>query len=163
MSSSGVEIDKLNLQIIAYLQEDGRRSFREIAELVGVSERTVRLRVAQLKEQGVIQIVGVVNLVKLGLQVVVIAQIAVEEPHLEEMIERLRQIPEIRFVALTSGEYQLMVQAVSDSQHHLIQFLKNKLHTLPHVRKTNVIMELEVYKNEFGFLKHTHLFNQHEV
>ena len=55
-----MKIDELNIAIIRHLQE-GRKSFKVIAEDLGVSENTIRSRVGKLEEEGVLDIVGLVD------------------------------------------------------------------------------------------------------
>ncbi|UOF91213.1 Lrp/AsnC family transcriptional regulator [Fodinisporobacter ferrooxydans] len=160
MSMHIENIDDLDLKIISHLQEDGRKSFKEIADDVGVTERTVRLRVSQLKENGIIQIVGVVSPIKLGLQVVAIVQIAIDEAELLNSIELLKEMPEVRFITWTTGEYQLLIQVVNHSLHSLLNFLKEKIKTIPNIRKTNVMLEMEVFKNEFRFVRNNQILGK---
>ncbi len=48
-------MDELDREILDVLKQDGRRSFTDIAERVEVSEGTVRNRVEDMKERGVIE------------------------------------------------------------------------------------------------------------
>lgn len=48
-------MDQLDWQILAALQEDGRRSYRQIASDLGASSGTVRLRVKQLIDDGLVR------------------------------------------------------------------------------------------------------------
>lgn len=48
-------MDSTDEKILEILKEDGRASFTDIAEKVGVSEGTVRNRVEKLQDSGVIQ------------------------------------------------------------------------------------------------------------
>ncbi len=48
-------MDETGRKILDYLQEDGRASYTEIAEEIGVSEGTVRNRVQQMTEDGTIK------------------------------------------------------------------------------------------------------------
>jgi len=146
-------MDELDLKIIAHLQEDGRKSFREIADDVGVTERTVRLRVAQLRENDVMQIVGVVNPIALGLQVVAIVHLDVESVMLEECIHKLQDMAEVRFITLVSGDYQLVLQVISQSYESLVRFQTDRMKELRGVRRANMMIELQVYKNDFRYIR----------
>ncbi|QQE80170.1 Lrp/AsnC family transcriptional regulator [Alicyclobacillus sp. SO9] len=157
MTWSPDQIDELDLKIISHLQEDGRRSFREIADDVGVAERTVRLRVAQLREHNVLQIVGVVNPIKAGLQFVTIIQLSILGPQLEACIQALQKAPQIRFITLTSGEYQLLIQVVTKSHRHFLEVESNILRQIDGIRKMNVIVEMDVLKNEFRLVRDNQL------
>ena len=56
------ELSALDKRIIEHLQEDGRRPFTQIATALGVSEAAVRARTNRLVERGILQIVGVADL-----------------------------------------------------------------------------------------------------
>jgi len=49
-----MKLDEIDSQIISMLQEDGRRSFSDIAKAVGRTEVTIRRRVKRLKDAGYI-------------------------------------------------------------------------------------------------------------
>lgn len=146
-------IDELDLNIISYLQEDGRTTFKEIAQKIGVAERTVRLRVSNLRESGVLSIVGVVNPIKVGLKLIAAIQIVVGQNQLDACIEELNDTEEVRFVALTSGEYQLLVEVCVRSHEELGEFLQHKLNKIAGIQRTNIIMELKILKNQFNFVR----------
>ena len=60
-------LDDVAKQIIAQLQEDGRRPYATIGRAVGLSEAAVRQRVQRLIDAGVMQIVAVTDPLQLGL------------------------------------------------------------------------------------------------
>lgn len=153
MNGTKTIFDRLDLDIIAHLQEDGRKPFREIALDTGVTEKTVRLRVNQLRESNVLQIVGVVNPIEFGLQVGALVQLSVEESHMTGCVERLREMIPVRFVTVTSGEYQLLLQVIMKSYHDVSRFIQHDLAELPGLRRTNTIIQLEVLKNEFRLVR----------
>ena len=51
---AGKKIDETDKKILSLLQEDARRSFKDMAQRVGVSEATVFVRVKKLAKAGVI-------------------------------------------------------------------------------------------------------------
>ena len=60
------KLDALDEAIVAVLQEDGRRSYGEIGDAVGLSEAATRQRVNRLRDSGVMRIVAVTDPVALG-------------------------------------------------------------------------------------------------
>ena len=62
--------DQLDLRIVDALVADGRRPYVRIAADLGVSEASVRQRVAHLVADGVMEITAVTNPLKLGFEVV---------------------------------------------------------------------------------------------
>lgn len=147
------DLDDLDYEICRFLQENARTPFTTIAKELGVTEKTVRSRVSQLQEQGVLSLVGIVNPVKAGIRVETIILIAVNENKLDEVVQILHDLPEVRLLVLTSGEYQLMIQVFSKDHDELSEFLMKKLNTIQGIRKTNVIVELKVLKSKLKFIR----------
>lgn len=145
-------LDEIDLRILRHLQQDGRRSFRDIAADVGVSERTVRMRVAQLRARDVLRIIGLVNPAAVGFPIVAVIELGVDEDALMGCIDILRSLPNIRFIALTTGERQLLLEAVLRTHEDLAKLIEQDFATLRGVRSTRVSIELKVYKNEFSYL-----------
>lgn len=52
-----MKIDDINLEIMKELRE-GRKSFKKIADILQITENTVRSRVKKLTEEGVLDICG---------------------------------------------------------------------------------------------------------
>jgi len=50
-----MKVDSLDRSILTVLRDSGRASFVEIADRVGVTERTIRTRMKRLEEDGVIR------------------------------------------------------------------------------------------------------------
>lgn len=146
-------IDELDLKILSFLQDDGRMTFKEIATRIGVAERTVRLRVASLKEDGVLSIVGVVSPMKVGLKTVAVIQLAVEQQKIKQCINDLMELDEVRFVSLTTGDYQVLSEVCVGSQEELGEFLEGKLNNITGILRMNTIVELKIFKNKFNFIR----------
>lgn len=146
-------IDEIDLKILSFLQDDGRMTFKEIAARIGVAERTIRLRVTNLRETGVLSIVGVVNPIKVGLKLIAAIQIATEQNKLDQCIKELIEMDEVRFITLTSGEYQLLSEVCVSSHEELGDFLERKLNKVAGIQRTNIIMELKILKNKFNFIR----------
>ena len=61
-----IPLDPIDRQLIEALQKDGRASYADLAELVGLSPAATRLRVQRLLDAGVVQVVGVTDPLALG-------------------------------------------------------------------------------------------------
>lgn len=146
-------LDELDRQIVWHLQDNARMPFTRIAEKLGVAERTIRLRVGQMQTQGILSLVGVVNPIKVGLNVQTIVHVAVEAHRLEDVVSELQLIDEVRYVVLTSGEYQLFLEVFTKNHDEFSDFLIKKLNKIEGIQKTNVVMELKVLKSRFNFIR----------
>ncbi|MFV8826799.1 Lrp/AsnC family transcriptional regulator [Alkalihalobacterium sp. APHAB7] len=142
------DIDDLDKSILRLLSMDGRMSFTEIASQLEVTEKTVRTRYRTLVDQGILEVVGVVNPISLGLKVSAILQLGVEAQKLNDVMEEIMSFKEVRHVSLITGEYQLLMQVNVKTYDDLTLFLKG-LNTISGISKSNVMVQLEVNKNTF--------------
>lgn len=143
-------IDDLDKGIIKYLSKDGRMSFTEIASNLDVTEKTVRTRYKNLLEQELLVVVGVLNPVAIGIKAGAIIQLKVQLPLVDQVIEDLKKLKEIRFITSTSGKYQLIIQVNVPTQDDLSACFK-KIQTINGIVEMNSTIQLEVYKNTFEY------------
>jgi Lrp/AsnC family transcriptional regulator for asnA, asnC and gidA len=117
--SSSTRIDEIDKQIIAILQEDGRSPYAQIAQHVGISDAAVRARVSRLRTTGVIQIVAVTDPLQLGFSHEALVGIrTVSRP--EPVADALAEIPEIDFIVLVAGAFDMLLEVVADSDEHFL-------------------------------------------
>ena len=145
------DIDELDRQIIKLLSNDGRMSFTEIANKLNVTEKTVRTRYKNLIDHGILEVVGVVNPIALGIRAGAIIQLKVESQKLFDVIDRLKEMKEVRYITLTSGCYQLLIQIAVPSQDEITDVVKT-LNNIQGIIEMNTIIQLEVYKNTFDYI-----------
>ena len=105
----GFVLDDFDRAIINLLQEDGRMPFLTIANELGLAEGTIRRRVARLLDEGLLRIVGVADPFKVGLNTVAVVGMKVDRARIEEIAEQLKSLSEVRYVALATGNYDLVI------------------------------------------------------
>lgn len=145
------DIDDLDKGIIKLLSKDGRMSFTEIANRLDVTEKTIRTRFNNLIDNKMIDIVGIVNPISLGLKVGAIVQIKVDQNKINEIIEKLNSINGVRYVSLIAGEYQLLIQVNVHDYDGLTDTVK-ELYKIDGILTTQVLLQLDVYKNTFEYI-----------
>lgn len=147
-SKAADPLDDINRSIITELQIDGRRSYTAIAERVGLSEAAVRQRVQKLAEDGVMQIVAVTDPMKLGFQRVAMVAMRVSGDA-TLVAEALSKMPEVSYVVLAGGSYDLLAEVVCEDDDHLIDVLNTEIRTYPGIRETETFMYLRLYKESY--------------
>ncbi|MCD5345481.1 Lrp/AsnC family transcriptional regulator [Agromyces sp. H3Y2-19a] len=115
-------IDDLDRRLIELLARDGRRPFASLAEELGVSQSTVRARVAKLQEDDVVMIVALCNALLLGHQVVRLL-LSVRNLTPRSVADGLVGINQINHVALVAGSHDLYLEATCRDQPQLIALL----------------------------------------
>jgi len=135
-------LDNLDQKIVAALVQDGRRPFVRIAAELGVSEASVRQRVARLTADGVMQIMAVTNPLKLGYDVVCMLGLNVEKGDLDAVGSALAALPEVTYLVACTGRYDYLVEVTCRDNRHLLDFMSEQLGQVQGVR----------YSESFGYL-----------
>jgi Lrp/AsnC family transcriptional regulator for asnA, asnC and gidA len=143
-------MDDIDRSILAFLQKDGRTRFTVIAKELGVTEGTVRNRVAKLQEKHVLQIIGMIDPLRSGFDAPAIIGVSVQPPMLEVAAAEIADWPEVSYLIMVSGEYDLMVEVLCRDRDHLASFLREKLQQAPGVQRTQTFMILHTYKMAHG-------------
>jgi Lrp/AsnC family transcriptional regulator for asnA, asnC and gidA len=146
-----VELDGVDEQILALLGEEGRRSNRELARIIGVAEGTIRTRIRRLLAENVMQIVAGVNPEWKGYKIDSSFSLLVEFGRAREVAERLVTYPEIRFVALTTGADDVRFTAMFRSHEHFSEFLTGELTAIPGIRRVRTSTALTVLKHTYDW------------
>jgi len=139
-------LDQTDRAIIAQLQYDGRMSFTDIATELGISEGTVRRRVKNLTESGVLQIVAIMEPQLLGWNAAGMIGVTVQAGQIEAVANQIAQFPEVSYLFMASGEFDLFVEVFCKDREHFVSFLNQKLHQVAGVQRTQTFMILKMYK-----------------
>jgi Lrp/AsnC family transcriptional regulator for asnA, asnC and gidA len=146
---SGDDVSDLDKRIIEHLQQDGRRPFTQIAADLGVSEAAVRARTNRLVERGILQVVGVTDPLKLGFQQMAMIGIRCEADRLMEVAARCAEMPEVDYVVITAGTYDILIETVCEDNEGLLRFLAERLRTIDGVRETETFVYLRMVKQSY--------------
>ena len=146
---SGDEVSDLDKRIIEHLQADGRRPFTQIAAELGVSEAAVRARTNRLIERGILQVVGVTDPLKLGFHQMAMIGVRCESAELVRVADQIAAMPEVDYVVITAGTYDLLVETVCEDNEALLRFLTEKLRALDGVRETETFVYLRMVKQTY--------------
>ncbi|MBP1701828.1 MAG: transcriptional regulator, AsnC family [Chloroflexi bacterium] len=142
-------MDDLDYAILSLLQRDGRKPYTEIAQVLGVSEGTVRNRVYRLLEEQVIQIVGQVDPYHLGFDAPAIMGVSVHPTLVESAAEQIAAFPETSYLLMVSGAYDLIVEVVCRDREHLANFLNHSLRKVEGVQNIHTFLILRTLKADY--------------
>jgi Lrp/AsnC family transcriptional regulator, regulator for asnA, asnC and gidA len=140
-----------DIRIIQCLTKDARSSIAKIAEQLEIPESTVRHRVNRLVRGGVIEFAVMTNPLHLGYGSWAIIEIQVELKKIRAVARRLARIPEVYFVGITTGGYDLLVGAVFRSNEELLDFVTGRLAHIPGIIRTSTSSVLELVKRNMTF------------
>jgi Lrp/AsnC family transcriptional regulator, regulator for asnA, asnC and gidA len=143
-------LDDVNKRIIEQLQQDGRMSYAALAKVVGLSEAAVRQRVQRMLDAGMMQIVAVTDPLTLGFARQVMIGLKVEGD-LRIVAERIAKIPEVDYVVITAGAYDLLAEMVCTDDDHLLSLLNDQIRSIPGVSVTETFVYLKLAKQTYAW------------
>lgn len=143
-------LTELDEQIIALIEQSGRRSNRDIAKLLGISERQAGIRLSRLIADDVIRVITVVDAFAVGFQIIHAIGVQVAGRPAQEVAEDLARLPNVIAAALMSGQYDIEIVVAVDSQATLASFVQNELASIRGVRALHSSLFLNVAKYETG-------------
>lgn len=143
-------LDDVSKRIIEELQQDGRRSYAALAKSVGLSEAAVRQRVQRLLDAGVMQIVAVTDPTTVGFSRQAMIGIRTDGD-VREVAERLSALPELDYVVVCAGSFDLLVELVCEDDEHLLDLINDSVRTVPGVRETETFVYLRLIKQTYGW------------
>ena len=144
------ELDKIDRNILRILQEDGRISFTELGERVGLSTTPCTERVRRLEREGIIMGYHArLNPQQLKASLLVFVEISLDYTT-PDIFERFRAavagLPQIQECHLVSGNFDYLLKARIGDMAEYRELLGLFLRTLPGVRDSRSFVVMETVK-----------------
>jgi len=144
------KLDIADQCIIALLQADGRLQHTDLARRLGVPEATVRRRMKRLLDERVMQIVAVPDPYRIGYDTHAIVGLRVQPGKIGEVIAVLDPLPQIRYIGVTAGTYDVVIEALFENNDALRHFLTDTLGRIDGLQGTDTSYVLEVAKRVYS-------------
>ena len=142
-------MDELDFAILAALQEDGRTPFTQIAKRTGVSESTIRTRYASLVEAGIVQTISVIDPFAVGYEAPALIGVNVQPGAIESAAQAIRALPEVSYLVMTLGRFDLLVEVFCRDLPHLTELISQHIQTVPGILDTETLVIGKIYKLSF--------------
>jgi len=137
-------LDEIDRAILRELTQDGRLAVRALAERVNISRANAYTRLERLKETGVLtRFTAVIDPARAGLSTSAYVTLNVRQHSWRDLTEHLRQIPEVKHMALMGGEFDVMLLVRTTDNEHLRRVVLEQLHSIPGVlgSRTHLIFD----------------------
>jgi Lrp/AsnC family leucine-responsive transcriptional regulator len=140
-------MDDFDWKILRVLRRDGRITFTDLAQQVGLSKTPCQQRVRRLVAKGVITgFAAIVDPAKVGLDHVAFAEVKLSdtrEAALKQFNAAVRAIPEVEecHMIASSFDYLLKVRTPDIRRYRIV--LGEKISSLPHVASTSTFVAME--------------------
>jgi DNA-binding Lrp family transcriptional regulator len=142
-------IDDTDYHILTALTEDGRRSLRDIARTAGVSTPTVESRLRKMLDMGLIKkIAPIIDASKITSGLFAVATARVEPGKVDEVLNALAKVQEIRNVYGMTGEHNILFTVFTASLDELQTLLASTISAIPNVSSLTYNVVARVVKDE---------------
>jgi Lrp/AsnC family transcriptional regulator, regulator for asnA, asnC and gidA len=138
-----MKIDDTNKAIINHLR-DGRKSYKLIAQDLNITINTVRSRVTKLLNEGILDIMGLVDPEILEGQRIAIIAIKIANMNLLKRGEEISKLKGVISVSIVTGRYDIIITVLLKEQFGLLEFIAGELSKVPDIQTTETFI---VYKS----------------
>lgn len=142
-------IDDTDFHILTALSEDGRRSLRDIARTSGVSTPTVESRLRKMMDMGLIKKISpIIDVSKITDGLFAVATARVEPHRLEEALNQLAKVPQVRNVYGMTGENDVLFTFFARGLDELQTLMSSTISVIPNLTSLSYNVVSRVVKDE---------------
>ena len=141
-------LDKTDIKILQYLQNDGRETASKIAEKLNLTVPTITERIKRLQESSVIKgFQAIIDSKSVSLDVsAVITVVSSSSNNYQVVLKKAVECPEVIQCFSTTGMGSLLLW-VSTKNSQTLEELLRKIQSWPDVTRTETQVILSSYKN----------------
>lgn len=147
-----MKLTDLDHKLIRRLNRNARLSSAELARELGFSERTIRNRIQRLVTEGILKPVAVVNPAAFGYNLVVDIFCEIEVKKREEVIAALEVLPEVSYMAISTGDQDVSFQALFKNSAEMHEFITQRVYSIPGIRRTRTVLVPRIVKDTYQWL-----------
>ena len=141
-----ITLDEADHVLVAALSSDGRSGHADLAAATGWSESTVRRRLAQLRQAGVLYFDVDIPPGLLGHRAEAFLWMSVKPAELAAVGEALARHPEVTVAAATTGPTNLFAGVACRDSHHLYRYLTERIGALEAVHHVETAPMIRMVK-----------------
>jgi Lrp/AsnC family transcriptional regulator, regulator for asnA, asnC and gidA len=151
-TGSGVpKLDRVDRQMVAILQKDGRMPIVNIAKVLGISETTARGRLKRLISDEIIRVVAVSNPIRLGFEIIGNIKLSIDLKKKDTILEALKNIEALNYVALTTGGNDIDIDFIAGSLAEFKTLVFEKVSQIDGVNSVETSLIVELIKNTWDY------------
>ena len=145
------KLDRLDCKLIRLLQTDGRMPNNAIAQELDISEFTVRRRLKRLLDNGIIRIVAVADPIDLGFEIAGNLKIRIDLKKTDRVLEQLKEIDSLIWVALTTGGTDVDAEFVARSLKEFQELIFKRISRIDGVLSTETSLMVDLVKDKYDW------------
>lgn len=150
-----MKLDQIDAKLLVLLQEDTKKTTKELSLLLNLSVTAVYERIKKLEREGVIKkYVALLDRTKIAKGFVVFCHVKLIQ-HTRENIatfeQQVVQLSEVLECFHVSGDYDYILKVFVENMEEYREFMVTKLTSLQHIGSTQSSFMIEEVKNTTAF------------
>ncbi len=121
-----MKVDKINIEIIRHLR-DGRKSYKEIATALSITENTVRTRVNKLTSEGILEISGNFRADSVRGHKLLYLGVKLQDMDLLAKGEEFSKLRGVISTGIVTGRYDLILTVLLREDYNLLEFITEQV------------------------------------
>ncbi len=143
-SNTSHDIDAIDFDIIRELENDALASNAEIGKRINTSPTTVRRRIQRLLDQRIIAITTIPDPFAFGYGIQATIVINTSGGKVNEVAKKLTALPNIQYVVITTGRYDIFAMAVFRDSEDMYSFVTNGLGNIGELASAETMTSLKI-------------------
>lgn len=143
-------MDKYDIKILEVIQQRGRISNKELAEVVNLSPAPCWRRMNTLEQEGYIKsYTALLDHEKIGLSITAFAHVSLDDHHektVQSFDQSIANWPEVQECHATSGGYDYLLKIITADMKSYNQFMYERLLKLKAIRSVNTSFSMQQKK-----------------
>ena len=138
-----MKLDKLDMDLVKILEENGRIPNNEIASKLSVSEGTVRNRIKKLIQNQFLKVKGLTSTDNRTDKQLIFILVKLEvTKKWKEIAQRVSELPNVKSVSMITGRFDLIIELFIEP-HNLINFLTEDLAGVGNISSTESLVTIK--------------------
>jgi len=139
-------VDPIDRKILEELKKDGRKSFKEISDIIEKTEATVRRRVSKMQEDGTIERFTVIYELSDKLKTSATIKVQPDFKEIKRIIVELKKIEEIASIWRLSGDCGLFMKVDIESIEQFNPLIEDKISQIAGVKIVETCFITDIIK-----------------
>jgi Lrp/AsnC family transcriptional regulator for asnA, asnC and gidA len=146
-----LKIDDTNLTIIKELR-NGRRSFKKIADSLGITENTVRSRVNKMLRAGLLDINGLVDIESVPRHQLVLIGVKLKTTDMFKKGQEFSMLKGVVSVSVVTGRYDLILLVIFNDEYGLQDFYTDQVSRIEDVQSLETFVVYKGYNLKVPYI-----------
>ena len=142
------KFDSLDDSVVKLLERNAWQSSEALAKQLHVSSSTIRRRIRRLTQEGVLRAVAIADLSKTGVPLTAVLALNVELQGVDAALKTITNFPEVKWVATTTGRFDILALARFHSTDELATFVRKELAKVKGMKGSETFVCLHVERGD---------------